>query len=109
MSAAYHPHSPLPPAVQETGPDGAPTSKADAVLWTFVFDPRLGCNHINLIDRHDGTLGGDANQVTPLELRHPTSETFSSHTEPRTTYNHGTIGSIGAGARVLPRDLGFIY
>ena len=71
VSAAYHPHSPLSPAVQETGPDGAPTSKADAVLWTFVFDPRLGCNHINLIDRHDGTLGGDANQVTPLEWRPP--------------------------------------
>ena len=52
--------------MQERGPDGALTSKADAVLWTFVFDPRLGCNHINLIDRHDGTLGGDANQVTPL-------------------------------------------
>ena len=60
--------------MQETGPDGAPTSRADAVLWTFLFDPWLGCNHINLIDRHDGTLGGDDNQVTPLELRpsHPT-------------------------------------
>ena len=61
------PQSPLPPAVQETGPDGAPTSKADAVLWTFVFDPRLGCNHINLIDRHDGTLGGDANAAAEDE------------------------------------------
>ena len=57
--------------MQETGPDGAPTSKADAVLWTFVFDPRLGCNHINLIDRHDGTLGGDDNQVTPLGVERP--------------------------------------
>ena len=63
--------------MQETGPDGAPTSKADAALWTFVFDPRLGCNHINLIDRHDGTLGGDANQVTPLELRSPSLHTLS--------------------------------
>ena len=62
--------------MQEAGPDGAPTSKADAVLWTFVFDPRLGCNHINLIDRHDGTLGGDANQVTPLELRPPLRPPF---------------------------------
>ena len=53
--------------MQETGPDGAPTSKADAVLWTFVFDPRLGCNHINLIDRHDGSLGGDANQAAEAE------------------------------------------
>jgi len=52
--------------MQERGPDGALTSKADAVLWTFVFDPRLGCNHINLIDRHDGTLGANANQVTLL-------------------------------------------
>ena len=40
---------------------------ADWVLWTFVFDPRLGCNHINLIDRHDGTLGGDANQAAEDE------------------------------------------
>ena len=47
------------------------------MLWTFVFDPRLGCNHINLIDRHDGTLGGDANQVTPLELRSPSLHTLS--------------------------------
>ena len=51
--------------MQEQASDGSRTSKTDAVLWTFVFDPRLGCNHINLIDRHDGTLGGDANQATP--------------------------------------------
>ena len=51
--------------MQERASDGSLTSKTDAVLWTFVFDPRLGCNHINLIDRHDGTLGGDANQATP--------------------------------------------
>ena len=30
-------------------------------------DPRLGCNHINLIDRHDGSLGGDANQAAEDE------------------------------------------
>ena len=47
--------------------DGSVTSKPDAVLWTFVFDPRLGCNHINLIDRHDGSLGGDANQAAEAE------------------------------------------
>ena len=51
--------------MQEQASDGSRTSKTDAVLWTFVFDTRLGCNHINLIDRHDGTLGGDANQATP--------------------------------------------
>ena len=64
--------------MQERTADGSLTSKTDAVLWTFVFDPRLGCNHINLIDRHDGTLGGDANQVTP------TSETHA--------HTHGTLG-----------------
>jgi hypothetical protein len=56
--------------MQERTADGSLTSKTDAVLWTFVFDPRLGCNHINLIDRHDGTLGGDANQVTPTSETH---------------------------------------
>ena len=56
--------------MQEQGPDGSLISKTDAVLWTFVFDPQLGCNHINLIDRHDGTLGGDANQVTPTTETH---------------------------------------
>ena len=41
--------------------------KEDPVLWTFVFDPNLGCKHINLIDRHDGHLGGDANQAVEDE------------------------------------------
>ena len=53
--------------MQERASDGSLTSKTDAVLWTFVFDPRLGCNHINLIDRHDGHLGGDANQAVEDE------------------------------------------
>ena len=53
--------------MQERAPDGTLASKSDAVLWTFVFDPRLGCNHINLIDRHDGTLGGDANAAAEDE------------------------------------------
>ena len=53
--------------MQEQAADGSVTSKPDAVLWTFVFDPRLGCNHINLIDRHDGTLGGDANAAAEDE------------------------------------------
>ena len=53
--------------MQELAPNGSVTSKPDAVLWIFVFDPSLGCNHINLIDRHDGTLGGDANQAAEDE------------------------------------------
>ena len=53
--------------MQEQAADGSMTSKEDAVLWTFVFDPRLGCNHINLIDRHDGSLNDRPNEAAEDE------------------------------------------
>ena len=31
----------------------------EPVLWTFHFDPELGCNHVNFIDRTDGTVGAE--------------------------------------------------
>jgi len=53
--------------MQEKAPDGTLTSKPDTVLWTFVFDARLGCNHVNLINLHDGSLGGNANAAAEAE------------------------------------------
>ena len=48
--------------MQQTGADKRPNgvSREDAALWTFEFDTFLGCKHVNLIDRHDGSLR-DAN------------------------------------------------
>ena len=39
----------------------------DPVMWTFIFDPDYGCNHVNLVDRHDGSLGGNPHQAAEAE------------------------------------------
>ena len=74
------------------------------MLWTFRFDPTLRCNHVNFIDRNDGTVRNEAEFLfAPYSAFTVVSATWSG--SPHWTRPHEVVLAVAPDNKDAPEDL----